>query len=172
VQTFIVLLRGVNVGGKNLLPMKPLVALLEQKNIKRAMYYIQSGNLLIESDVEPSKIIASVIFENFGFAPNMFVLSFSDFITVLENNPFKEFAGKLVHCYFCESLVEPNKEKISKWISATEQYHVNGNIFYFLAPDGVGRSKLAANIEACIGQAGTGRNLNTINKLKVLAEKF
>jgi len=171
-QTYIVLLRGVNVGGKNLLPMKQLVTLLEEQNFKHVSYYIQSGNLIIESEIEPSAIITNVIVENFGFSPDVFVFNSLDFFTIIDKNPFKELEGKFVHFYFGNSRIEPNDEKIKKWISLTEEYHVDGNVFYFCAPDGVGRSKVVLNIETCIGQSGTGRNLNTVNKLKVLVEKL
>lgn len=167
-QTYIVLLRGVNVGGKNRLPMKPLVALLEQNNFQAVSYYIQSGNLVLNSVIDPCEAIKAVICEHYGFSPNVFTLNISDFASAINNNPYKEFEGKLVHFYFCENSIQLNVEKIECWISETEQYYVEKNVFYLFAPDGVGRSKLVLNIESCLGQSGTGRNLNTINKIASL----
>ncbi len=167
-QTYVVLLRGVNVGGKNLLPMKPLVTLLEQNDFQQVSYYIQSGNLVLTSKTDPCVTIKALICEHFGFTPDVFVLSSSDFSAVVNNNPYQEYEGKFVHCYFCKKAITLDLSKIERWISATEKYHVAHNVFYLFAPEGIGRSKLVANIDACLGQSGTGRNLNTVNKIKSL----
>jgi uncharacterized protein (DUF1697 family) len=168
-QKYIVLLRGVNVGGKNLLPMKPLVALLEKNDFQEVSFYIQSGNLILNSACDPCEIIKQIICNNFGFTPVIFTLKASDFFTAFSHNPYKEFEGKFVHFYFCDKPIILNIDKIDHWISSTEKYYVEKNVFYLFAPEGVGRSKLVLNVESCLGQPGTGRNLNTINKIANLA---
>lgn len=60
--------------------------------------------------------------------------------------------------------------KIKKYASDTETYACIGNVFYLHAPKGIGRSRLVANIEACLGVSATGRNLNTINNLMVMVQ--
>lgn len=164
-QRYIVLLRGVNVGGKNLVPMKPLVALLERNDFQEVSYYIQSGNIVLNSVCYPCETIKQIICDNFGFTPAIFSLKATDFLAVLSNNPYKEFEGKFVHFYFCDKAITLNFDKLEHWISPTEKYVVEDNVFYLYAPDGIGRSKLVSNIESCLGQSGTGRNLNTINKI-------
>lgn len=168
-KTYIVLLRGVNVGGKNLLPMKPFVSLLEQNDFQKVKYYIQSGNIVLESKSDPNKKIQDIIYQQYNFMPDIFTLTVSDFASVVNNNPYKEQEGKLVHFYFCENAIALNLEKMNHWISSTEKYQVINNVFYLFAPEGIGRSKLVANIGACLQQSGTGRNLNTINKIKQLS---
>jgi uncharacterized protein (DUF1697 family) len=170
VHRYIVLLRGINVGGKNLVPMKPLVALLEQQCFEQVSYYIQSGNLVLSSAAHPCSVIKTIIGEHFGFTPNVFVLSVNELFTAMDNNPYREFEGKFVHFYFCENAIESNVEKIERWISATEDYYVENNVFYLHAPEGVGRSKLVSHIESCLGQVATGRNLNTMNKVANLID--
>ena len=164
-QRYIILLRGVNVGGKNLLPMKPLVSLLEQQGFQQVVYYIQSGNIVLNSVTQPCKLISTIIHKNFGFTPNIFALTAPDFLVATKANPYQQFEGKFVHFYFCENPIAPNLLKIEQWISATESYHIEDNVFYLHAPEGIGRSKLVLNIESCLGQPSTGRNLNTINKI-------
>jgi len=56
VNTYIVLLRGINVGGKNIIKMKDLVALLEDLGAKQVKTYIQSGNVVFQSMKEPSQL--------------------------------------------------------------------------------------------------------------------
>lgn len=53
----------------------------------------------------------------------------------------------------------------------SEQYQLKDKVFYLHAPDGIGRSRLVANIESCLGVPETGRSLNTINKLAVMLQK-
>ena len=52
----------------------------------------------------------------------------------------------------------------------TEQVSGNGNVCYLHAPDGIGRSRLAAGIEACLGVRAMGRNLNTVDKLVTMLD--
>lgn len=164
-QTFIVLFRGVNVGGNNLLPMKELVAQLQAAQFQDVAYYIQSGNVLLKCAADPTETLRQLVLQHFGFAPELFVMTCADFTAALAHNPFDEVDGKFNHIYFCHQPIELKQALLDKYRDPSEQYHVYGNVFYLYAPNGIGRSKLVANIEACLGQAATGRNLNTVNKL-------
>ena len=89
------------------------------------------------------------------------------------SNPYKnEIEGKLVHLYFCKSNPELNIDKIKHLSSDSERYTLIGNVFYLYAPDGIGRSKLVANIEAYLGVAATARNLNTVNKVCIFFNRI
>ena len=164
-QKFIILFRGVNVGGKNLLPMKELVSLLKQSKYESVSSYIQSGNIVLKSSKNPKEQVQSIVFNNFGFSPVVFTLDEQAFSTSVLNNPYKEFEGKFVHFYFCKNDINLVHDKLNKYLASSEEYTVKGSVFYLHAPEGIGRSKLVANIESCLGQSATGRNLNTINKI-------
>ena len=162
---YIVLLRGVNVGGNNLLPMKELTALLQNNDFIDVSSYIQSGNIVLKSTSNPDSKVRSLVAKKFGFEPNVLALRVEEFMQAVANNPFREFEGKAVHFYFCARPPILDKEKLAKFASGTERVELIDNVFYLHAPDGIGRSKLVANIESCLGVPGTGRNLNTVNKL-------
>lgn len=164
-QKFIMLFRGVNVSGKNLLPMKPFVTLLEHNGYQEVSSYIQSGNVILKSDRNPSANIQTLVESTYGFSPEVFSLNDTEFNLVKDANPYAEYEGKFVHFYFCQHAISLNQEKFTKYRAESEQYLVKDNVFYLHAPNGIGRSKLVANIEACLGQAATGRNLNTVNKI-------
>ena len=164
-QQFIILFRGINVGGKNLLPMKEFVALLEQKNYQDVSSYIQSGNVVLTCESHRTLEIKTIISEKYGFSPKIFILNAAELSVAIGNNPYTEYEGKFVHFYFCQNEVELNHDKLNKFIDQSEEYHLKGNVFYLHAPNGIGRSKLVSNIESCLGQAATGRNLNTVNKI-------
>ncbi len=167
-QTYIILFRGINVGGNNVIKMKALVALLEQQGFENVGYYIQSGNIVLDSNKHPAKSIQSLFSKNFAFIPDIFVLNKAEFAQVIENNPYQEAEGKFVHFFFCKESLALNQEKVDKWQVASEEYLVKDKLFYLHAPEGIGRSKLVSNITSCLGQMSTARNLNTINKLALI----
>ena len=170
-KTYIVLLRGVNVGGKNLLKMKELKQLLEDSNFANVKTYIQSGNIVLSSPKKPNDIISELIKTKFGFLPTVMSLSEKEFNTAVSNNPYKNYEGKFVHIYFCDTKPKIDPSKLQKYTSKTERHTLVDNVFYIHAPDGIARSKLVANVESCLGVSATGRNLNTVNKLTEMIKK-
>jgi len=86
------------------------------------------------------------------------------------NYPYKNIEGKFVHFYFCKSAIDLVQDKLIRYIADTEEYTVKKNVFYLHAPNGIGRSKLVKNIESCLGQSTTGRNLNTMNKVNSILQ--
>lgn len=164
-SVFIILLRGINVGGKNILPMKELKLALEASGFEGVRTYIQSGNVVLSSARNPEKKIASLIQSKFGFSPDIMVLSEKEFNSAMAKNPYNEFEGKSVHLYFCKKSPKINSSKLEELVQPTENYTCVDNVFYLHAPNGIGRSKLVSNLEACLSTPATGRNLNTVNKI-------
>lgn len=164
-NTHIILLRGVNVGGNHLLPMKELKILLELAGFKHVKTYIQSGNIILSGFEDIERSVNEIIQTNFGFAPEVMVMSEKEFDQAFSNNPYKEYEGKYVHFFFCKETPIINEDKLIKLSSPTERYELLGNVFYLHAPEGIGRSKLAEKIETCLGVRATARNLNTVNKI-------
>jgi len=168
-NTYIVLLRGINVGGKNLIPMKELVEVLKEHDYQNIKSYIQSGNIVLQSQKLPDDI-ASIIQRRFGIEPLVYVLEEPEFNAAIENNPYRSPKGKDIHFYFCEDKPKIDTLKVERYKSGSEEFHLDGKVVYLYAPDGIGRSKLVANMESCLGVSATGRNLNTIYKLQQMAQ--
>lgn len=169
-KTYIILLRGINVGGNNLLPMKELQILLENTGFENVRTYIQSGNIILDSSKSPETDISSLISSQFGFEPIVLTLSKKEFESAVLDNPYQAYEGKFVHFYFCKERPNINAEKLETVVSETENYKLIGNVLYIHAPDGIARSKLIVNIEKCLGVAATGRNLNTVNRLSEMLQ--
>jgi uncharacterized protein (DUF1697 family) len=169
-NTYIVLLRGINVGGKNLLPMKELKALLIVNGFENVQTYIQSGNIVLMGAKNPGSVIGSLIQKEYGFTPEIIVLTKREFESSVSNNPYQKFEGKFVHFYFCQEAPKLNATKLVELTAESESHKLAGNVFYLHAPNGIGRSKLVSRIETCLGVPATGRNLNSINKLKDMLE--
>lgn len=84
----------------------------------------------------------------------------------INNNPYNTENGKALHFFFLESLPKtPDLDGLNAIRSDSEEYKLHNNIFYLYAPDGIGRSKLAAKVEKNLGVALTARNWNTVSKL-------
>ena len=172
-NTYIILLRGVNVGGKNILPMKELKAVLESNGFEGVQTYIQSGNIVLNSSDNPESKVGSLIQKTFGFTTKVLAITISEFELSICNNPYQNFEGKFVHFYFCKNTPKANSSiKLRNLAVEKERYELVGNVFYLQAPNGIGRSKIVASIEACLGVSATGRNLNTINKLSEIIKNL
>ncbi|TDF34655.1 DUF1697 domain-containing protein [Alteromonadaceae bacterium M269] len=166
-NTYIALFRGINVGGRNKVVMKDLVSSMHKNGFEDVRTYIQSGNVVFKGANKSESEISSLVETNFGFKPEVLVLTLTDLERAIENNPFSEAEGKACHFYFCNQEIKLSDfEKLDALKLASEEYVIKENVFYLHAPDGVGRSKLAAKVESCIGLPVTARNLNTVLKLQ------
>lgn len=146
--------------------MKDLKLLLEGYGFNDVKTYIQSGNVVLQGEKKPTVDIATEIEAKFGFKPELLVLDAPDFESAVTNNPYNPAEGKSVHFYFCSDNPTPDYDKLKKLAAPSEAYALKGKVFYLHAPEGIGRSKLAAKVESCLGVPGTGRNLNTINRIR------
>ena len=171
-KTWIALLRGINVGGNNILPMAKLKRDLESLNLKNVRTYIQSGNVVFDSTAKtPSSLssrIARRIEQQYGFRPHLLILKREDLLTAIESNPFPGVVSdpKTLHFFFlAEPASDPDTEALDSAKTSTEQYELTDGVFYLYAPDGIARSKLAANAEKHLGVVTTARNYRTVNKL-------
>lgn len=173
-KTYLALFRGINVGGNNKLPMKELVAVLEGLGLKNIRTYIQSGNVVFDGKGEPDTLatkMGAAIKKSHGFEPKVLVLDAARLEQAIKANPFPEgeAEGNTLHFNFLESApAKPDLAGIEKIKAASEQYKLVGDVFYLHAPEGIGRSKLALNMEKLLGVPMTGRNWNTVKKLQEL----
>jgi uncharacterized protein (DUF1697 family) len=175
-NTYIALFRGINVGGNNILPMKDLVEILEGMGCEKVKTYIQSGNVVFRSKKKQANKIAgeisSKISESHGFEPKVLLLEISELHDAIENNPFKTEDGKALHFFFLNFHPNnPDLERLMALKAKSEEFKLHKKVFYLYAPDGVGRSKLAAKVEQCMGIPVTARNWNTVSKLIFLVEQ-
>ena len=176
-KTYVALLRGINVGGKHSLPMKELVAILESFGCENVRTYIQSGNAVFQHKPADAKKLASkvpaAIDKKFRFAPQMQIMEAKQLEKIVKTNPFPEAVDdpKSLHVWFlAEKPTKPNLAALDVLRSKSEQSELRGTTFYLYAPDGIGRSKLAAAVERHLGVAATARNWRTVSALLKLAE--
>ncbi len=177
-QTYVALLRGVNVGGSHMLPMKDLKLLFEQNGCISVRTYIQSGNVVFQSAISDAgrlaKQVAAAVSKGRGFEPRVLVLTRSELARAAANNPFPEAEGnpKSVHLFF---LADPAKNANLKSMEAlrarSERFALKGKVLYLHTPDGFGTSKLAARAERLLGVEATARNWRTVTTLLDMAKE-
>jgi uncharacterized protein (DUF1697 family) len=176
VKTYIALFRGINVGGNNKLPMKELAAVLEGIGLRSVETYIQSGNVVFQGKpVNPallSKRIGAVIGKSHGFEPWVRLLDMPTLEQVIRGNPYPEaeaVPGTLYVNFLASVPPQPNLDGLEKLRAASERFQLAGDVLYLHAPDGIGRSRLAAALERLLGVPMTSRNWNTVRKLGEMA---
>jgi len=177
-KTYIALFRGINVGGKKRLPMKDLVTVLEGLGLQGVKTFIQSGNAVFRGKgiaiMRLSKKVAAAIEESHGFAPWVLLLEAPVLEQAIKRNPYPEAeaAPSTLHVGFLATVPpRPDLDGLEKLRTAGERFALAGDVFYLHAPDGIGRSKLAAGMERLLGVPMTSRNWNTICKLGQLARE-
>jgi len=177
-QTWIALFRGINVGGNNILRMAELRSGLEALGLKKVQSYIQSGNVVFESNARSvpalSAKIVGMIEKGHGFRPQLLLLKREDLLAAIESNPFPEAVSepKTLHfAFLAKPAKNPDLKALDKAKAASETYRLTERVFYLHAPDGIGRSKLAASVEKLLGVVATGRNYRSVEKILAMASQ-
>ncbi|MEK7266208.1 MAG: DUF1697 domain-containing protein [Pseudomonadota bacterium] len=169
----IALLRGVNVGGRNKLPMKAFAAALEGLGCENVKTYIQSGNAIFDGEASAADI-AGAVKKAAGFTPHVFVISAAALGKAARANPFSKEAaasGKSVHLFLLEAPPAAEAaEALGKLKHPREDFAIGGKTLYLYTPEGVAGSKIAERIDRVLGTTTTARNWNTIEALLALAE--
>ncbi|MEL6360230.1 MAG: DUF1697 domain-containing protein [Pseudomonadota bacterium] len=164
----IALLRGINVGGRNKLPMKTLIMLIEALGGKNVRTYIQSGNVVYDGQLSAADITAAIK-EHVGFAPRVFVISAEAFRKAVGANPFgKEAAasGKTVHLFLLDGDPAPaDLDALLNLKRPTEDFALVGQALYLHTPNGLSSSAVAEKIDRILKVETTARNWNTVTKL-------
>jgi uncharacterized protein (DUF1697 family) len=176
-KTFIALFRGINVGGKNSLPMKELVSLLEGLGCQSIRTYIHSGNAVFESKEKDASRLSNKIRveikKRHGFEPYVLLLGLEEMEKAVAENPFPETEPKSLHIGFLTSApANPDLKALEGLKKKSERFFLKDKVFYLYAPEGVGRSKLAASAEKLLGVSMTDRNWRTVCKIRDIVKEL
>jgi uncharacterized protein (DUF1697 family) len=162
---FVALLRGINVGGKNLLPMKDLAAMFT--GCTEVSTYIQSGNVIF-STKNPDKIpaqIAGSIKKKFKLEVPVIVRSHDELKKISRANPFDDVEHVMV-MFLADSPSAAAIKTLDPNRSPTDKFAVKGREIFLHGPNGFGNSKLTnAWFDSKLSTISTGRNWRTLQKL-------
>jgi uncharacterized protein (DUF1697 family) len=173
--TWIVLLRGVNVGGHRKLPMAALRELLGEVGFENVRTYIQSGNIVLDSPGgdrdSVARSIRDAIEGRFGFAPQMFVLDVAAFDAAIAANPFPQGENdpKAVHFFFLTgSDPTADLDGLRELATQGEEFALADGVLYLHTPAGFGRSRLVERLHRFIGAETTARNYRSVRAIRAL----
>jgi uncharacterized protein (DUF1697 family) len=159
--------------------MKELAAVLEEFGARNVKTYIQSVNVVFVSpDKDAARLagkISLAIKKRRGFEPHVLLLELKDLERAIKKNPFPEAADdpQILHAGFLASAPEkPDLKTLESLKSNGERFRLIDNVFYLHAPDGIGRSKLAAKAEKLLGVPMTDRNWRTVCKIREMAQEL
>ena len=167
------LLRGVNVGGKNKLPMKDLGAMFVAAGAKDVSTFIQSGNVVFRAPRAKAAAIAraveGVIGERFGFASPNVVRTGPELAALAASNPFlaRGEPEKALHVGFLADEPDPKaKATLDPMRSPGDAFEVAGRDVFLFLPNGVARTKLTnAWFDSKLRTVTTVRNWATVLEL-------
>jgi len=174
VTNWVVLLRGVNVGGANRLPMADLRQLVASLGHSEIATYIQSGNLVMSSPRDDRDAIAAEICDairsSFGLSVSAILRTPKELADIVAANPFSAEAkvdGTRVHVMFLSGV--PTREHTAQLEPDRfdpDRFALVGSELFLHYPNGAGRSKMNLDyFEKRLHVRGTARNLNTVAKL-------
>lgn len=178
-SSFISLLRGINVSGQKSIRMADITHLYETLGLSHVQTYLQSGNIVFESDEIDGSIlvdnIKSKIEKSFGYHVPVFIRTLDDFQHIVNHNPFlrdrKEDPASL-YVTFLYSL--PKKEMVNHLTtqaSEKDAFIPGEKVIYLFCLNGYGKTKLSNNyFEKKLSVSATTRNWNTVTSLLKMAK--
>ena len=177
-QTYIALLRGINVSGQKKIKMADLKLSLETLAFSDVVTYIQSGNIVFKADENSisklENIIHEKILKDFGFEVPVLVKTPKELKYAIANNPFEKdekYDPKLFAVVFLKE--KPQAENIAKletYDYSPEEYFLDDKIIFYYAANGAGNAKMNNNFfENKLKVRATSRNWRTTHKLVELS---
>jgi uncharacterized protein (DUF1697 family) len=169
----VALLRGINVGGKNKLPMRELVALFEDAGCADVTTYIQSGNVVFcaapRTAAKLTEQLRARIRERFGLEVPVVLRDAAELASAARANPFLARGDEPDRLHVMFLADAPSKAAVAALDpqrSPSDEFVVKGREVYLSLPNGVARSKLTnAWFDAKLGTVSTLRNWRTVLKL-------
>ena len=173
---WIALVRGINVGPANRLPMTSLAGIFEQAGCKRVTTYIASGNVVFDATIRAQapfeERIGLAIEKAHGFRPAVRLIDAASLEDVIAANPYPEAvsAPTTLHVIFLAEKARAAGLTAAKRLAApTERFEAVGTALYLHAPNGIARSRFVKGIDRALAMSTTARNWKTVTKLAEIA---
>lgn len=172
--TYIALLRGINVGGNKIIKMLDLKAMFRTLGFENVRTYIQSGNVVFESDEGSESLLTGVIerkiHEVFGFEVSVIIRTLAEMENVIANDPFQLSEPEEFKRWYVTFLpAEPSADALDKlrtYENGPDKVRFVGREMYVLYEVSVSQSPLfKVPFDRILGMTITARNWNTVNKL-------
>lgn len=178
-SAYVLLLRGVNVGGRNGVPMATVIAALRRAGCDSVRTYIQSGNAVFRSTnavaADAAEAVAATVAETVGRTIPVVLRTREDLSRIVRHNPFTDAAldHRAVHVGFSD--LQPAPERVAALDpqrSRPDEFLVQGREIYLRLPNGAAGTKLTSTyFDSVLGTTTTFRNWRTVLKLLAMASE-
>lgn len=178
-HTHICLVRGINVGGHNIVKMAAWRTLYESLGFTRVRTLLQSGSILFNSPDNPPRAalaerLSAAFTAHFGFSVDHILRNGSELRAAMDANPFPDAATMAPNHLLVTFLAGPPSPDAPARLAAldtgTERVCLIGEVLYVHFQNGAGRSILdPARMNRALGVTGTARNWNSLGKLVAMA---
>ena len=180
--SFVSLIRGINVSGHNMIKMADLKALYESLGFKSVTTYIQSGNVIFQTEEDSASSlevsIERAIDKRFGFPVSIIVRKPAELARVIKANPFHgtdKIDESRLYVTFLKTKPAPALVKAVQAAAArsADQYSISGSEVYLHCPNGYGKTLLSNTFfEKQLKLMATTRNWKTVNTLYAMASRI
>jgi uncharacterized protein (DUF1697 family) len=175
---YIAMLRGINVSGHKIIKMERLRAMFEAMGFGQVKTYVQSGNVLFETDEPAASLSAKIqkrILKDFDFDVPVLTKSAKELADIVKRNPFTKEKGldetKWHVTFIADDPPKNALELLQPLATGDEQVKIVGRAVYLHCPNGYGNTKLTnTTIEKKLSGGATTRNWNTTKTLLKMAE--
>lgn len=175
-KTYIALLRGINVGGHNKVPMAELRELLSDIGFEKVQTYIQSGNVVLQSSLSDKERVENkiqkAILKQFDFGVPVIVKTRVEMEAIFELCPFLQDKKEESYFVILSDVSTPELvNKASEKIYDNDEFKIINDCLYFHSSAGYGKSKFNMNwFEKTLKVKATSRNYKTMVKLLAMSK--
>jgi len=176
---YISILRGINVSGQKKIIMKDLQSLYQNLGFKNVSTYIQSGNVIFNSNdkniIALKNKIECAIEDKYKFHVPVEMRSKSDILKIINNYPFGsinpvDYGTKLLVTFLSSTPSNANISNLQQYVKSPEKLVVVDKEVYLYCPNGYGKSKLSNNfLENKLAVDATTRNWKSLLKIYELS---
>ncbi|MHB1505251.1 MAG: DUF1697 domain-containing protein [Sulfobacillus sp.] len=165
------LLRGINVGGHNMVAMSDLKRLFIRCGCSDVTTYLQTGNVLFDaSGALPTEAeLEAAVAQDLAVTTRVLVRSREELAQICSNSPFAQWAGDPAQLYLAFLNATPDAQRVAEFsvpAGGSERFWIAGRQIYLQYPDGYGRTKLTNGyIEQRLGVVATTRNWRVTKQL-------
>lgn len=180
-NTYISLLRGINVNGKNLIKMSVLQKLYESIGLLNIKIYIQSGNVIFQTEEGNTSIlenkISLALLQSLSLEVPVIVKEKSELKSIFDNNLYLNKANENNEnqyiCFLSTRVDVKLLEKIDRFKYLPDTFELMSDVIFLFCPNGYGNSKLNNNFfEKKLKVNATTRNLKTLITLINISENM
>lgn len=175
-EVYVALLRGINVGGNNSLPMKDLAQMFERAGCSHVKTYIQSGNVIFKADTKLAQqitsLISKAILKDFEIAVPVIIRSAQEILKVSQSKVFGKVTEKIYVAFLAHNPTKAALQSLDPNRSPGDEFKVVGSHIYLNFSQGAGKTKLTNQyFDSKLATVSTIRNWNTVLKLAEMTQE-